>query len=104
MDFFYNNKDLIIASATILINLVCAIIVIVKKTKENKNISISEVVNELLPTLINQAELLFGSKTGETKQNYVLEEIKKITNSKTAVKIAKIQLENILSTPQKKEK
>lgn len=55
----------------------------------------------LLPTLINTAEELF--KNGEEKKSYVIEQIKTITNSNYAAKLAATKLEEILSTPQKKE-
>ena len=85
-----------------LINLL-TLIILVLKTKKSKNISVLEAVDELLPTLINQAETM-ANATGKEKKEYVLKTISEITNSKYAKQLASTRIETILSTPQKKGK
>lgn len=81
------------------------IINLAKKKKEGEKISLNECLNELLPSLINSAEDIFtNSKSGTQKKYYVLQKVKEITNSKTAVNMASKKIEEYLSTPQKKGK
>lgn len=103
---FENFKELIPLITTliqILIIAIYGIYSIVKKKKNNKNISLLECINEILPTLINQAEEIFkDSKSGAQKRYWVISKIEEITNSKAAGKLAAKKIEEYLSTPQKK--
>lgn len=103
MDFFYNNKEILLNILTITTGLVSLIVIFVKNKKDKTKISLLEAINELLPSLINEAETLNSLTTGKEKKEYVLNKIKEITQSSYAVKLASDKIEQYLSTPQKKE-
>lgn len=108
MTNFNDIKELLPIITTILqfiVIVIYSITQIIKKKKDNSNISLLECINEILPPLINQAEEIFkDSKSGNQKRYWVIKKIEEITNSKYAGKLAAKKIEEYLSTPQKKGK
>ncbi|UPW40907.1 hypothetical protein [Sigmofec virus UA08Rod_6125] len=117
LNFFYNKNiqkgektviELITTGCSIVITATTTIIAIVKAKKENKKsklVKLAKIVQQI-PGLIAEAEQTLGSGTGKAKLRYVLNAIQ-IECLKAQIEYKedeiKVEIENILSTPQKKE-
>ena len=103
---------LIVSSGIALLSIVFNIIIYIKKAKLAKQNgitleenAISEIINKL-PKFIADAEQIFGSGTGLAKLSYVLDKVQLEcvkSNVTFDERYMTEQIENILSTPEKKE-
>lgn len=103
-----NDPNFWISIATTAIGIITTIISIVtnkSKTKSQKLVELAKIVQKL-PGYIQEAETIFGAGTGTAKMAYVLNKIQLdcITNKvEYNEEQFKGEIENILSTPKKKE-
>lgn len=106
-DFFIQNWRLILEALLVLVSF---IFMIVRKRPTKVIDTIQTLIVRLLPGLINQAEIDFGSGNGSAKKNFVLDHLHElllefgysdevVSQYKT---FASDQVEVILSTPKKK--
>ena len=84
---------------------IIALIKIKKSNKQTKLVSLAKIVQKI-PEYIKEAESIFGSKTGQAKLRYVLNSLQVEclkANIEYQEEELKVEIENILSTPEKKE-
>lgn len=100
-----NEILLIISAAVAVAGLIYSFIQTVTKGSKTKRIKLAKIL-QALPTYIKEAEAVFGTKTGIAKLTYVLNKIN-IDCIKADIEFDeeewKVEIEDILSTPQKKE-
>ena len=100
-----NEILLIISAAVAVIGIVYSFIETITKGSKTKRIKLAKIL-QTLPTYIKEAEAVFGAKTGVAKLAYVLNKIN-IDCLKNDIEFIeedwKVEIEDILSTPQKKE-
>ena len=103
-----NDPNFWISIATTAIGIITTIISIVtnkSKTKSQKLVELAKIVQKL-PGYIQEAETIFGARTGTAKMAYVLNKVQldciqnKVEFNEEQIKG---EIENILSTPEKKE-
>lgn len=103
-----NDPNFWISIATTAIGIITTIISIItnkSKTKSQKLVELAKIVQKL-PGYIQEAETIFGAGTGTAKMAYVLNKVQldciqnKVDYNE---KQFKGEIENILSTPKKKE-
>ena len=103
-----NDPNFWISIATTAIGIITTIISIItnkSKTKSQKLVKLAKIVQKL-PGYIQEAETIFGAGTGTAKMAYVLNKVQldciqnKVEYSEEQFKG---EIENILSTPKKKE-
>lgn len=80
----------------------------IKTSKKNELVELAKIVQKI-PQFINEAEQIFKNENGKIKKNYVTKEIQnecllKDIEYETRKEQFENEIENILSTPQKKEK
>lgn len=106
-DFFIQNWRLIMEALLVLVSF---IFMIVRKRPTKVIDTIQGLILRLLPGLINQAEIKFGSGNGSGKLSFVLQSLKEVLSElgygdevvAPYLSFVKDQVEVILSTPQKK--
>lgn len=104
-----NDPNFWISIATTAIGIITTIVSITtnkSKTKSQKLVKLAKIVQKL-PGYIQEAETIFGAGTGTAKMAYVLNKVQLdcITNKvEYSEEQFKGEIENILSTPEKKEK
>lgn len=103
-----NDPNFWISIATTAIGIITTIISIItnkSKTKSQKLVELAKIVQKL-PGYIQEAETIFGAGTGTAKMAYVLNKVQldciqnKVEYNEEQFKG---EIENILSTPKKKE-
>ena len=107
-EFIFTYFRELIACLCFLLELVFLLIGIFKKRKKETPILLD--LLELVPKYIAAAEKIIGSGKGEKKRDFVLDELSKVFYSYTGktideatFKFISKAIEEILSTPQKKE-
>jgi len=100
------NEILLIISASVaVVGLIYSFYETITKGPKKKRIELAKIL-QALPSYIKEAETIFGAKTGVAKLAYVLNKIN-IACIKANVDFDedqwKVEIEDILSTPQKKE-
>lgn len=102
MKWLFDNWKLFLLVLLALCELVLFILSLTKKAV--KIDSLKEKILNLLPFIISIAEDLFGSGLGSVKKDYVLKVVKKVLSLDNSYdSFISEALENILSTPHKKE-
>ncbi len=108
-DFIFTWYKEILFCVSVVIEFVFFIVALIKKSKKQTPITLD--LLELVPKYIAAAEKILGSGKGEKKRDFVLDELSKIffnytghSMDEATFKFLSKAIEEILSTPQKKEK
>lgn len=96
---------LIVSTAVSIVGIVYSVIATILKSKKTKSVKLAQIM-QTLPSYIKEAETVFGGNTGAAKLVYVLNKVC-IDCIKNHLDYNQddwtVEIEEILSTPQKKE-
>ena len=95
---------LIISTAVSIVGIVYSFIATILKSRKSKSVKLGKIL-QALPAYIQEAETIFGAKTGVAKLAYVLNKVNMDCIKERVDFIAEdwtVEVEDILMTPQKK--
>lgn len=99
------NVEFIVACSGAVATSIVAIVQAIKGNTKTKTLKLAQIVQKL-PAIINKVEKLIGCGSGEVKLQLVLNEVQMLCLQNSVEYVEedfKVEIEKILTTPQKKE-